>query len=129
MSKKNKRDPLSKLLKHWSRASMEEQAHFLAFINKAPSSLIPYTPERSSTALIANGRYLLPETVKRVETVMMSRSIGPATVAEELGFPGEGHSLTRALVKRSSLRLFMIAALDRWLQENEAGRAAGSSSD
>lgn len=119
MSKKNKRDALSKLLKHWHRASQEEQSRFLALIGTPRAADGAASTEKSAVALIANGRYLLPETVKRIEAIMISRGIGPANVAEELGFSGEGHSLTRALVKRSSLRLFIIAALDRWLQENE----------
>lgn len=121
MSKKNKRDTLSKLLKHWARATPDEQGRFLTLIDETFVDRGKKPTDSSVVDLIANGRYLLPETVKRIETIMISRGIGPTEVASELGFPGEGHTLTRALVKRCSLRLSIIAALNRWLSENEAG--------
>ena len=74
----------------------------------------------SPKPLIANGRYLLPSTIRRIEHIIVQRAIRPEDVAAELGIPGDGKALTRALAKGASLRLLIINALTVWLEEQEA---------
>lgn len=126
MPKKIKRSPLEKLLKHWERASAKDRLQFLATTQAEGAR--PGLPEASAPvdmpdlpALIANGRYLLPDTVARIERIMIARRITPETIAQEIGFAGEGHALTRALVRQASLRLAIIAALRAWILVNTAG--------
>ncbi len=105
-----------KLLKAWGKASAEERDRFLVKIGARrgiPSDLA------ESESLIANGRYLLPHTVRRIEAIMAKRHLLPGHVMKEAGFPSEGRSLTRALAKNASLRLSVISALESWLRQNE----------
>ncbi|WP_137130517.1 hypothetical protein [Rhizobium sp. FY34] len=125
MPKKIKRSPLEKLLKHWERASAEDRRQFLA--TTLGEGATPGFPEASTPVdapdlpiLIANGRYLLPDTVRRIERIMIARRITPETIAQEIGFAGEGHALTRALVRQASLRLAIIAALRAWILDSSA---------
>lgn len=140
MPRKDKRSPLDKLMKHWRRASDAERHAFLEALRRegavpeigrppaggaagtrqpagmpSPSSGIDMTGE-----MIANGRYLLPMTVARIEAVMIRRRIGPADVMTEAGFAGDGAALTRALIRQASLRLSVIASLKLWLRQQEA---------
>lgn len=141
MSKKAKPTPLTKLLKAWTGASPEERQAFLDLVtaevrargeSTAPSAARPAESSASDfasvaedrQALIANGRYLLPSTIVRVETVMRSRNMTPSAVMAELGFSPRDTSLTRALAMKAALRLSMIAELALWLQANEAAASA-----
>lgn len=140
MPRKDKRSPLDKLTKHWRRASDAERRAFLEALRQ--EGVLPKTGTFSATGaasarrtggaslpsagmeatgeMIANGRYLLPMTVARIEAIMIRRRIGPAEVMAEAGFAGDGAVLTRALIRQASLRLSVIAALRDWLAENEA---------
>lgn len=141
MSKKAKPTPLTKLLKAWTGASPEERQAFLDLVTAevrargeltAPSAARPAESSASDPAsvaedrqaLIANGRYLLPSTIVRVETVMRSRNMTPSAVMAELGFSPRDTSLTRALAMKAALRLSVIAELALWLQANEAAASA-----
>lgn len=110
---KVKRDPLKKLNKAWQKASIAERAEFLAGLGIKRQDAD--ATNQSDDRLIANGRYLLPATVVRIEQIMVRRNIRPDTVMTELGFDGEGPVLTRALAKGASLRLAVIASLRDWL--------------
>ena len=79
--------------------------------------------EEDQETLIANGRYLLPSTIARVEAVMRARSLSPTSVMAELGFSPRDTSLTRALAMKAALRLSVIAELTLWLRANEAAAA------
>lgn len=123
MPKPNGRTPLDKLYKHWKRASPEERQAFLDHLGLSR----PVQPEEGTAPhhktggmLIANGRYLLPETVTRIRTILVARRIGPAELAEEIGFVDQAVPLARALTRQSSLRLAVIAALTGWIATNEA---------
>jgi hypothetical protein len=120
MPKKIKRSPLDKLVKHWHRASPDARQKFLESV-LAPDAqqACPVRAEQNSDALIANGRYLLPATVTRIERIMISRRIDPNEIMREMGFAGHGMALTRALVRQASLRLSVIAALRDWIISNE----------
>lgn len=139
MSKKAKPTPLTKLLKAWTGASPEERQAFLDLVtaevrargeSTAPSAARPAESSDPASvgedrqALIANGRYLLPSTIVRVETVMRSRNMTPSSVMAELGFSPRDTSLTRALAMKAALRLSVIAELALWLQANEAAASA-----
>jgi voltage-gated potassium channel Kch len=131
MAKKHKRSALEKLQKHWQRATAEECRTFLASVyGKAgdpggahPDETLDNRPD-GGDALIANGRYLLPLTVARIEKIMIARRIGPSEVMAEMGFAGQGTALARALIRKASIRLLVISALQRWLRVNEAAEMA-----
>lgn len=109
---------LAKLEKAWAKASSEERVLFLKTLAYQHASLwSAVAPERQP--LIADGRYLLPPTVARIERIMTTRGIRPDEVAQELGFAGEGTALTRGLAKGASLRLAMVKALAAWLTQQE----------
>lgn len=126
MSKKEKPSPLKKLLKAWTSAGPEERQAFLDLVSAevrargaAPASQVSEPVPEDAAALIANGRYLLPSTIERVEGVMRARKLSPSGVMAELGFSSRDASLTRALAMKASLRLSVIAALADWLAEHE----------
>lgn len=128
MSKKEKPSPLKKLLKAWTAAGPEDRQAFLDLVAaevRARASVSPVSsaaepiPDDAS-ALIANGRYLLPSTIERVEAVMRARKLSPSGVMAELGFSSRDASLTRALAMKAALRLSVIAALAKWLAAHEA---------
>ncbi|KQW32071.1 hypothetical protein ASE36_07700 [Rhizobium sp. Root274] len=135
MSKKAKPTPLTKLLKAWTGASPEERQAFLDLVTaevrskgeataslsaKASDSPAPDPVMADHETLIANGRYLLPSTIARVEAVMRARSLSPTAIMAELGFSPRDTSLTRALAMKAALRLSVIAELALWLRANEA---------
>ena len=128
--------PLTKLLKAWTGASPEERQAFLDLVTaevrskgetaqsvtaKDSNSPAPDPAPADQEALIANGRYLLPSTIARVEAVMRARNLAPTSVMAELGFSARDTSLTRALAMKAALRLSVIAELALWLHANEAG--------
>lgn len=124
MSKKEKPSPLKKLLKAWSAAGAEDRQAFLDLVSAEVRARKPAlaTPalEPDAANLIANGRYLLPSTIERVEAVMRARKLSPSGVMAELGFSSRDASLTRALAMKAALRLSVIAALADWLAAHEA---------
>lgn len=120
MPKARVRTPLAKLHKHWKRASPEERQAFLDKIGSRLPTAEACLERQESSSLIANGRYLLPQTVTRIEAILRTRGIGPADLVAEIGFPGEALAFTRALTRQSSLRLSIIAALSTWLEDHDA---------
>ncbi|CAD7023828.1 hypothetical protein RHAB21_00359 [Pseudorhizobium halotolerans] len=111
------RSALHKLRKAWKRASESERQAFRAEVGLQ----IPASSAIGERHLIADGRYLLPNTIKRIETILVRRRLSQDALMEELGFPGKGKDLVRALAKGRSLRLRVIAALDEWLTVQEQG--------
>lgn len=107
---------LAKLKKAWMKASDEERHVFLAQVQASRM----LWPDRQEPRMIANGRYLFPSTISRIEGIIVRRGIRPETIAGEIGKSGEGHALTRALVRGASLRLSIVRALAVWLEEQEA---------
>lgn len=107
---------LAKLEKAWAKANDDERRLFLEGL----SPDFPRSQPQVPNSLIANGRYLLPSTIRRIEHIIVQRAIRPEDVAAELGVPGDGKALTRALAKGASLRLLIINALTVWLEEQEA---------
>ncbi|MGN7295293.1 hypothetical protein [Rhizobium sp. SAFR-030] len=116
MAKQRDRTPLDKLLKHWARATAAERSEFLRQVTEEgqPDVGVGHVPP------IANGRYLLPQTVQRIERIIIARRITPAEAMLEMGFERGHASLTRALARGASLRLSVIAALQTWIAQNEA---------
>lgn len=108
--------PVEKLLKAWGKASGDERKRFLAQIGAARGhACLPEDSASLTPPLIANGRYLLPQTVRRIERIMSERRLSPADVMKEAGFPASGRPLTLALARNASLRLAVIAGLQIWL--------------
>lgn len=136
MSKKPKRNHLKKLIKAWAQATSEDREAFLDFVaaeTRANGIVHPLVPtadaapppvptpaptQPASLPLIANGRYLLPATIERIERVMRARRLTPRAVMTEMGFAADDHALARALAMKASLRLSVIAALRLWLESN-----------
>lgn len=141
MSKKSKPNQLKKLLKAWSGAEPEERRAFLDLVaaetraTAAAGGLVALPAGLQEPAmveedgpkgetLIANGRYLLPSTIARMEAVMRRRRLTPSAVMGELGFSARDPSLARALAMKAALRLAVVKALEIWLSENEARSAS-----
>jgi len=114
---KPRKSRLEKLTANWNKAAPEERDAFLAHMRQ--SGGLGAQDGAPQERLIANGRYLLVSTIKRLEAVMIRRRMTPAAVMAELGFAGQGSALTRALAAKSSLRLAVIAALTIWLDGQE----------
>lgn len=120
MAKQKSKDVLAKLMKHWQRANPTQRAEFLAAIGEPRDAEQQTLSAIPDDLRIADGRYLLVGTIKRIEHIMIRRQLRPAEVAAEAGFPEEGMRLMKALVKRGCLRLAFLAALAEWLRKNEA---------
>lgn len=144
MSKKIKPNHLKKLLKTWSVAEPEERRAFLDLVAAETRAAgleasIPMPTEEKEAGLvgtaagdaglepevlIANGRYLLPSTIARIETVMRARRMTPSAIMGELGFSARDPSLARALAMKAALRLSVVKALESWLTDNEDSSSA-----
>lgn len=111
--------PAEKLLKAWGKANPQEREQFLMQIGASRNASHAAQITVETTSLIANGRYLLPQTIRRIEAIMATRKLSPTHVMKEAGFPSEGRSFTRALARNASLRLVVIAALEIWLREQK----------
>ncbi|CAD7048475.1 hypothetical protein REJC140_01385 [Pseudorhizobium endolithicum] len=92
---------------------------FLIEVHPEPARLSVGVGTDSPGSPIANGRYLLGPTVRRIERVMIRRRLSPGALMAEIGFEGTGGRLAKALHKGASLRLAIIAALEEWLPEQE----------
>ncbi|OHV83310.1 hypothetical protein [Ensifer sp. LCM 4579] len=123
---KPERSRLEKLKKSWAKATDGERDAFLAWLGATgalPESAAGSRPEgsRPEEAPIASGRYLLPAAIREIRATMARRKITPEDVMNEMGFASDGRALARALNWNASLRLAVIAALERWLRENAGG--------
>lgn len=103
---------LSKLKKHWRKATSEERAAFAAWLGLGEGQLP-----------IAAGRYLTPVTIARVRAEMTRRNLDLAALNRALGLEPGDPALARALLEGMPLRLSVIGALDGWL--DGPGRNAG----
>ncbi|MBP2237678.1 hypothetical protein J2Z31_004201 [Sinorhizobium kostiense] len=122
---KPERSRLDKLKNSWAKATDSERDAFLTWLGGLPESKIARR-SRSARARpeempIASGRYLLPTAIAEIRATMARRKITPADVMHEIGFASDGRALARALNWNASLRLAVIAALERWLRENAGG--------
>ncbi|MCA1493015.1 hypothetical protein I6F11_19000 [Ensifer sp. NBAIM29] len=122
---KPERSRLDKLKKSWTKATDGERDAFLAWLG-ATGALPESTAAagsrsegaRADHAPIASGRYLLPAAIREIRAIMARRKITPEDVMNEIGFASDGRALARALNWNASLRLAVIAGLERWLREN-----------
>ncbi len=122
---KPERSRLEKLKNSWTKATDAERDAFLAWlgtIGALPESQIARRPDETP---IASGRYLLPAAIAEIKAIMARRKITPQDVMHEMGFAADGRPLARALGRNASLRLAVIAALERWLRENAEGDTEG----
>lgn len=117
---KPERSRLEKLKNSWTKATDAERDAFLAWLGALPESKIASRSERArpEETPIASGRYLLPTAITEIRATMARRKITPEDVMHEMGFASDGRALARALNWNASLRLAVIAALERWLREN-----------
>lgn len=124
---KDERTRLDKLKNSWTKASPAERETFLKWLSSngavetaAPQAETDPPIVAHHVAAIASGRYLLPETIAEIRTIMNRRRMRANDIMAEMGFAGDDMSLTRALSKGASLRLSVIAALETWLRNNAA---------
>ena len=122
---KDERTRLDKLKNSWTKASPTERETFLKWLssNGGPDGLAPHAhidPPLAAPPAIASGRYLLPETIAEIRTIMNRRRMRANDIMAEMGFAGDDLALTRALSKGASLLLSVIAALETWLRNNAA---------
>lgn len=124
---KDERTRLDKLKNSWTKASPTEREAFLNWLSgndavKLAATQVEVDPPRAAhqPSAIASGRYLLPEAIAEIRTVMNRRRMRANDIMAEMGFAGDDMSLTRALSKGASLRLSVIAALETWLRNNAA---------
>ena len=113
------RTRFEKLKNSWKKATTEERDAFLQWLGESGSlpEVSPRTEPPAPSAPIATGRYLLPSAASRIKSIMAKRRLNAADVMTEMGF-GPDKSLSRALVRNTSLRLTVIAGLETWLNEN-----------
>lgn len=124
---KPQRTRIQKLKNSWKKATADERDDFLTWLAEmgalpsfsAPAAaLSPVASVASYPATIATGRYLLPSAIAKIKTVMAKRRLSPGDVMGEMGFMPDDLSLARALARNTSLRLAVIAALEKWLDAN-----------
>lgn len=104
------------LQKIWAKATADEQQAFSRWLILSGAVAPPALP---ADRPLASGRYLLPETIARLEAILKRRGLTPGAVMEEMGFGANDPALTLALARKSSLRLAVIAALRHWLDAND----------
>ncbi|OLP45459.1 hypothetical protein BJF95_18250 [Rhizobium oryziradicis] len=116
------RTRVQKLKNSWKKATPKERQEFVNWLTaEGETDLPPQTkPSPLPEAPIANGRYLLPQTIQRMEAIMTARGITPAEVMQDMGFGANDRSLLRAMARKTCLRLKVIEALKVWLQAQEA---------
>ena len=116
------RTRVQKLKNSWKKASPKERQEFATWLTLAGDIALPTQGSHSafSNAPIANGRYLLPQTISRMEAIMTAQGMTPADVMQDMGFGANDRTLLRAMARKTCLRLKVIEALARWLRSHEA---------
>ncbi|MBB4952901.1 hypothetical protein H4S14_000948 [Agrobacterium vitis] len=122
----SERSRFQKLKNSWKKATLKERSEFLAWLTaqeylKTSDLTSPKTVicDQESHKLIANGRYLLPQTIARIEVIMRARGMTPLDIMQDMGFGANDRSLLKAMARKAALRLKVVAALEQWLLENE----------
>lgn len=122
MPRDKKRSRLEKLQNSWAKATPAERYDFLSWISGAvddgAEASDPTAAAASAGGPIASGRYLLPPAIQRIRSVMAERGLTSSDVMAEMGFGRSGQPLKRAMDDGASLRLAVVAALERWLLAN-----------
>lgn len=110
---KRPRTRLHELKNAWSKSSDSERKDFLSWLT-ATSELSGATPP----TLISIGRYLLPETVSRINEIKAKRRITTGDIMSEMQFSKRDASLGNALSNGRGLQAAVITALQKWLIAN-----------
>ncbi|HBF31924.1 hypothetical protein [Rhizobium sp.] len=123
---RSERSRFQKLKNSWKKATLNERSGFFAWLAaqgdlKRSDLTSPKTVicDQESQKLIANGRYLLPQTISRIEAIMTARGMTPLDIMRDMGFEANDRSLLKAMARKAALRLKVVAALEQWLLENE----------
>lgn len=116
------RTRVQKLKNSWKKATPKERQEFRNWLTAEGETGMPLQagPSELPQAPIANGRYLLPQTIQRMEAITTARGITPAHVMRDMGFGANDRSLLRAMARKTCLRLKVIEALEHWLRTHEA---------
>ncbi|MDH6268502.1 hypothetical protein M2360_003908 [Rhizobium sp. SG_E_25_P2] len=107
---KSAEERLAKLMKAWNKAPDEARQAFLTAI---AGDLHP------GRAPIADGRYLTPAGIARIEEALKRRRLRPEQAMAEMGFGPRDKALSRALALGYGLRLSVISALTDWLDKQD----------
>lgn len=114
------RTRLQKLQNSWKKAAPKERQDFLGWLAAEGALVLPSPPSSGAASTqIANGRYLLPKTILRLEAIMTAQGKTPADVMQDMGFGANDRSLLRAMARKTCLRLKVIEALKVWLKAHE----------
>jgi hypothetical protein len=118
MPKKSKRSRLLKLQNSWEKSSAQERTGFMRWLEASGVSAMEAPTAPMSEVPIASGRYLTPAAIARIKSIMLAPSLSVEVMVIELGFASDDVSLGRALEDNVSLRLAMVAALEKLLIVN-----------
>jgi lambda repressor-like predicted transcriptional regulator len=117
-NRKPRRTRLEKLQNSWLKASADERRQFLGWMQglsgdgAEDAGAFPRMP-----APITTGRYLTPDAAARIRARLKARGMSLADLNREMDLGPDDPSLARALVARTSLRLSVVARLERWLAD------------
>lgn len=119
---KPRKTRLQKLQKSWRKASAEERRAFMTWIGEGAeeagaSPALPFP--------ITTGRYLTAEAADRITARLRETGRSLDDLKRELDLEPDDNSLVRALALKTSLRLAVVARLERWLAENGPPTADG----
>lgn len=119
-SDKPRRTRLEKLPNSWSKASLAERQAFLDWVGHSTHPVsVPQQADinRASAISITTGRYLTTDAVQMIAARLRASGMKVSDLKEQLGLEPEDKSLARALGGRASLRLSVVARLEKWLSE------------
>ena len=120
--KKIHRSPLEKLQRAWEKAEPAERLAFTAWLGdrgEAVASSMAHASQQGAQMIpLASGRYLTPETVRRIEATLARRGETFVQLMQKLDLAPTDRSLARALYRKAPLRLAVIDRLQRWLMEH-----------
>lgn len=115
---KKVRTRLHELKNAWSKADAAEQRDFLRWLAAAGVSLPAATGTSSSSTSITIDRRLTAAASRRIEEIVLKRSLKAGDVMAELGFSKLNASVGMALARGTQLRPDVIAALEKWISTN-----------
>lgn len=102
----------------WSKADTAEQHDFLRWLAAAGVVLPAASGTTSSLISITIDRRLTAAASRRIEEIMLKRSLKAGEVMAELGFSKLNASVGMALARGTQLRPDVIVALEKWVSTN-----------
>lgn len=115
---KKPRTRLHELKNAWSKADAAEQRDFLRWLAAAGVIFPVATSTAGSSTSITIDRRLTAAASRRIEEIMLKRSLKAGDVMAELGFSKLNASVGMALARGTQLRPDVIVALEKWVSTN-----------